>query len=182
MNATLKDYRPLVVFLAKFGASYIILSAIYYGYLSQYNESLLQVDSFTEIVANQTKSVVSIFNQNVSFDKHPNQAAFRIFYNNKFVARVVEGCNGISVAILFAAFVIAFKGKLWQTVSFILFGTLLIHILNVARIALLAALLFHYPEYEHILHGVVFPGIIYSIVFILWVVWINKFSTFANAK
>ncbi len=180
MNSSFKDYRPLIMFLAKFAVSYIILSAIYYGYLSNYNEAKFEVDPFTKVVAEQTKSTLLLFGSVADIVKHSSQAAYRLSFSGKTVARVIEGCNGISVAILFAAFVIAFKGKLWQTILFIIGGSLVIHVLNIARIAMLAALLYHFPQYEHILHGVIFPAIIYGVVFLLWVIWVNKFSIYAT--
>lgn len=109
-------------------------------------------------------------------DKHPSQPSMRLFYHGKFVARIIEGCNAISVIILFAAFVVAFTGKLKHTVFYILGGSVLIHILNIGRIALLCILIYKFPAQENFLHGVLFPLIIYSVVFILWVIWVNKFS------
>jgi exosortase family protein XrtF len=82
--------------------------------------------------------------------------------------------------ILFVSFLLSFSGKLKVTVLFILSGTLFIYVLNVIRIALLAVLLFRYPEKVHLLHGVIFPLTIYGFVFVLWVFWVNKFSKYAK--
>ena len=56
----------------------------------------------------------------------------------------------------------------------------LIHILNVLRIALLSLALYYHPDQEPVLHGVVFPLMIYGFVFGLWVIWVNKFSNYAG--
>jgi hypothetical protein len=40
--------------------------------------------------------------------------------------------------------------------------------------------LYHFPQYEHLLQGVVFPLVIYGVVFLLWVVWVNKYSFYAT--
>jgi exosortase/archaeosortase family protein len=106
--------------------------------------------------------------------------ADQIIYHNKYVSRIIEGCNALSVIILFIAFIIAFSGKLKNTIVFILLGSILIHVLNVGRIALLSIALYHFPQYQHLLHGVVFPLIIYGVVFLLWVIWVNKFSYHAT--
>jgi exosortase family protein XrtF len=97
-----------------------------------------------------------------------------------FVSRIVEGCNALSVIILFVAFVVAFSGKWIQTIGFILLGSILIHIMNVLRIAILSIALYYHPDQESLLHGVVFPLIIYGFVFVLWVIWVNKFSNYAQ--
>jgi len=111
---------------------------------------------------------------------HEHQASIKLILNDVYVSRVVEGCNALSVIILFAAFVVAFSGKWKHTIGFIIVGSLLIHILNVLRIALLSLALFYYPEQEPLLHGVVFPLFIYGVVFGLWVIWVNKFSGYAR--
>ena len=67
-----------------------------------------------------------------------------------------------------------------QTLFFILGGSLFIYVLNIFRIISLSVLMYYYPAQEHILHGVVFPLIIYGTVFILWVIWVNKFSKYAT--
>jgi exosortase family protein XrtF len=77
---------------------------------------------------------------------------------------------------------VAFTGKLKQTLVFILIGTIIIQLFNVLRIALLCMAIFHFPEYEHILHGVIFPLFIYGIVFLLWVIWVNKYSSYATTS
>lgn len=137
-------------------------------------------DGFTKFVAGQVEGLLKIFGQDAYVLPHQHEASMKLYYNQKFIARVVEGCNAMSVMILFMAFVIAFKGKIKHTFLFILAGIVIIHILNVIRIALLAVSLYNYPEYEHILHGVIFPLFIYGVVFGLWVIWVQKFSTYGK--
>jgi exosortase family protein XrtF len=76
--------------------------------------------------------------------------------------------------------VIAFTGKFKKTILFIMFGSIIIHILNIGRIVLLCVALYHFPQYEHLLHGVIFPLVIYGVVFLLWVIWVNKYSLYAT--
>ena len=44
------------------------------------------------------------------------------------------------------------------------------------RIVILSACLYHYPWRREILHTVIFPIVIYGTVFILWMIWVNKFA------
>ena len=78
--------------------------------------------------------------------------------------------------ILFAAFVFAFSSSVKRTFLYIIFGSVLIYILNIIRIALLTYSLYYYPQYEEFLHGTIFPLFIYGIVFLLWVGWVLKLS------
>lgn len=183
-NLKLKNYfikyKPFLLFLGKFLLTYLVLTFLYQYYLSQFDAGTFEVDGFTKIVAVQTEKLLLFFNADVSLIPHLSQPSMNLIYNQKFVARIIEGCNALSVIILFISFVIAFTGKFKPTVLFVLFGSLLIHFLNVVRIAILSVLLFHFPQQEHLLHGVVFPLFIYGVVFVLWVIWVNKFSLYAK--
>lgn len=155
---------------------------MYQFYLNSFDRSSLEVDSITQQVSVQTQQTIEFFQHNSHLEPHPKQNSNMLFVEGKNVARVVEGCNAISVIILFIAFVIAFKGNWKKTVLFILAGSILIYVLNIIRIALIAIALFHYPQHEHLLHGVIFPLFIYGVVFLLWVIWVNKFSIYAIQK
>lgn len=139
-----------------------------------------EVDGFTQVVSNQTEKLLLLFDCDVKTMKHPTEPSIKLNYNQKWVARVVEGCNGLSVIILFISFVIAFSGKIKTTLFYILFGIFVIHILNVARIALLVVLLYHFSKYKEFFHDILFPLLIYGTVFLLWVLWVNKFSFYAK--
>lgn len=145
-------------------------------YLQQFDSATNEVDIFTEIVAKQTAGLLGVFVENVATAPHENDPSYKLFYQDKYVARVVEGCNAISVMNLFAAFVFAFATKWIKTALFISIGVLIIHVLNIIRIALLAYALYYYPGYKELLHGTVFPLFIYGTVFILWILWVTKFS------
>ncbi|NUY81757.1 exosortase family protein XrtF [Flavobacterium sp. MAH-1] len=179
---TLKQYKPFFIFLLKFFAVYAGLTLIYQTYLNSFNAAAFEVDDFTKLVADQTKWFTDALGYHTEVKPHLLQPSIMFILDGTYVARVVEGCNALSVIILFAAFVVAFKGEWKKTLCFILGGTVLIHILNIVRIGLLSIALLHYPKYEHILHGVIFPAIIYGVVFLLWVVWVNKFSQHGRKK
>jgi exosortase family protein XrtF len=176
----LNRYKPFLLFLAKFFFTYLILTIAYQFYLSRFDEARYEVDDLTHAVATQSITSLKLFGSDAHAEPHLSQPCIRLVYNGEYVARIIEGCNAISVMILFAAFVVAFSGKWKNTALFILGGCVLIHILNVARIALLCSAIYHFPAQEHFLHGVIFPLFIYSVVFMLWVIWVNKFSDYAR--
>ena len=92
------------------------------------------------------------------------------------VAQLVEGCNAVSVMILFAAFVFAIPQRLMPTFIFILLGTVLLYGMNVLRIALISLGIFWQPGWSSALHDLVFPGIIYGTVLLLWIFWIWRYN------
>jgi exosortase family protein XrtF len=154
-----------------------VLTFLYQRYLDGFEED--KIDSITRIVSENTEQVLQMFNDESSIEESPTHPYMKLFYNQKYVARIVEGCNAISVIILFISFVVAFSGKLQATLLFIFGGSLLIYVLNILRIAALSALIFYFPKQEPFLHGVLFPLYIYGVVFILWLIWVRKFSRYA---
>ena len=175
-------YKPFLTFVFKFFVIYIALSWIYGLYINQFDQATFEPDGVTRIVSKQTKALVNFFGETAEITRHEHEPSYKFSVNGKYVARIVEGCNAVSVMILFVAFVVAFKGKLKHTLLFIIGGILIIHILNIIRIALLTLAMFYYPQYQDFLHGTVFPLVIYSVVFILWVIWVNKFSVYARSS
>lgn len=181
MKNTIHQHKAFFVFLLKFVLFYLIFTLIYKFYLNQFNAENKEIDGITEFVANQTKNTLNFFGKDCEIRKHEFQASYKVLYFNKYLARIVEGCNAISVIILFASFVFAFSAQFKKTFLFILFGSCLIFILNIFRIALLAVGLYNYPESEELLHNIVFPVVIYGVVFVLWIIWVIKFSAYAKS-
>jgi exosortase family protein XrtF len=181
-NQTLKKYlilyRPFLVFLAKFFLTYLVLTLIYQGYLSRFDEN--SVDEITRFVAKNSEHFFTFFNVDFLTKEISGEPYMMLLYKGQYMARMIEGCNAISVIILFISFVVSFSGKLKPTLLYIFLGSFIVYILNVIRIGLLCIGLYWLPEQESLLHDVVFPLFIYGVVFILWVVWVNKFSLYAK--
>ena len=180
LKNTINQYKPFFAFLIKFLLFYVVFTFIYKMYLSQYDVAKNEVDYFTEIVSNQTKQFMLFFTDNAQSIKHHKEPSLKIFYKEKYVARIIEGCNAISVMILFASFIFAFSSQWKKTTLYILIGISVIHILNIIRIAVLSLSLFYFSEYEEVLHGTLFPLFIYGVVFILWILWVTKYSGYVK--
>lgn len=174
-------YKPFLLFLGKFLVSYLALTIAYQVYLNQFDLHKFEIDGVTKLVAQQSKDLLLLFNYDAKITPSLRESAMLLLFNGKTIARIIEGCNGISVIILFVAFIIAFSAKKRSTFLYIVMGCALIYIANVIRISLLCALLYFYPEQEHFLHSVLFPLFIYGLVFLLWVIWLfgsNKISKY----
>ena len=130
----------------------------------------------TNLVARQSKDLLEVFGYQAEIVRHLDEPSMKLIVNNKYLARVIEGCNSVAVIILFVSFIIAFAGRLKITLIYILIGSVLIYITNLFRIVILTIALYHYPWREHVLHTVIFPGLIYGMVCLLWLFWVNQFS------
>lgn len=86
-------------------------------------------------------------------------------------------CNGLSLFALFAGFIIIFPGKWVYKLFFIPLGILLIHVINIFRLVGLALVVVYHPASLEFNHKYTFTVIVYVFIFILWIIWVNKFST-----
>lgn len=169
----LKDFKPVLGILLRFIIIYLVLLFGYQFYLNSFKAQGL--DPFSRLIADQVMFLQNKFNfQTQLYDDIPNEQVY-FYVKQKYVSRMVEGCNAISVMILFLSFVFAFyKGT--KTFVFVLAGLIALYIMNILRIAGLNMVTRDYPEYNKIAHDYLFPAVIYGSVVILWLVWIKFFA------
>ena len=174
----MKGQRNTVLFLIRFFVTYFILFGTYSFYLNktQQKEGVFSCSPITKAVANQTKTLLYVFDYNVEILQHTEEMSMKVILNNTYVSRVIEGCNSISIIILFIAFIVAFRGGIKETIIFGVIGSIIIYGVNIVRISFLTAMIYEYQHYQDVLHNIVFPLIIYGTTFLLWIVWVHKFS------
>lgn len=182
MKALIVKYKSVIKFILTFLIVYLLLSYSYKLYLDYSDGSKYYPDYLTNLVAKQTQALLETVGYSTTIEPHSNEASMKLIINNKFVARVVEGCNSVSVIILFLSFIIAFADKFKTTALYIFVGSVLIYTVNLIRIVILSIGLYHYPWRREILHTVIFPLIIYGMVFLLWMFWVNRFSKIKTAN
>jgi len=145
-------------------------------YLKYASSEQYYPDIATHLVAIQSESVINSLGYDATIEPNKREPAMNIVYSGRVVARVIEGCNAISVMLLFVAFILAFFDGKKKTLLFIFGGLALIYAMNILRIALLTMGIIEYPEHTELLHGTIFPAVIYGTVFLLWLGWINAYK------
>ncbi|MFI1771972.1 exosortase family protein XrtF [Thalassobellus citreus] len=173
-------YKSVIKFILTFLVVYIGFSVLYKFYLQYSDGSKFYPDYMTYLVSKQSEALLNVFGYNTYVLPHPDEPSMKLIVNGQYLGRVIEGCNAISVIILFLSFIIAFSGKLKTTFFYILSGSVLIYVVNLLRIAVLSMGIYHYPDHSEFLHTVIFPAIIYGMVFLLWIFWVNRFSKLNN--
>jgi exosortase family protein XrtF len=138
--------------------------------------ALYYPDFATNLVARQTDALLESVGYSAVMEPHPNEPSIKIIINGKFVATIVEGCNAISIIILFLSFIFAFSSSVKSTLLYAFAGSIIIYAFNLIRIVILAIGLYHYPWRREVLHTVIFPLLIYGTVFLLWMIWVNRFT------
>ena len=176
----MKRQRNIVLFLVKFFATYFILFVIYSLYLQNTQErgDVFSCSPITTVVAEQTESVLTFLGYDAAHMQHEEEMSVKLLLNGHYTARVIEGCNSFSIIILFLSFIIAFPGRIKATIIYGLLGSPFIYGINILRIAFLTLMLYKYPDQQEFLHNLLFPAIIYGATFLLWVIWVQKFSNY----
>lgn len=148
----------------------------FYLNATQHKSDGFACSPITNVVASQSKYMLDLVGYSSEIVQSDVELSVYLSVKEKPVARIIEGCNSISIVILFIAFIVAFSASFKTTVSYIIFGSLLIYVINIIRIVIIAIALYKFPEYEHLLHNYLFPAIIYGVTFLLWFIWVRKFS------
>ncbi|MFD1315461.1 exosortase family protein XrtF [Namhaeicola litoreus] len=176
--------KTIIIFLIKFFVTYFLLTGMYSFYLSKTQKSagIFSCAPITRQVADHVSVAAEIFGFSSSVEQNIDELSIAFRLNGQHVINVVEGCNSVSIIILFLAFIIAFKGSVKDTFFYGLFGAVTIYLVNVMRIFLIAVLYQRFPEYRTFWHDLMFPAIIYGYIFLLWVVWVKYFSHYKELK
>ncbi|NQX85007.1 MAG: exosortase family protein XrtF [Flavobacteriaceae bacterium] len=176
MKTLVKKYKSVIRFILTFLLVYGGLSLTYKLYLDMSQEKDYHPDYITNLISRQCQVLLESLGHEAQVIPHDGEASIKLILNDEYVARVIEGCNGVSAIILFSAFVIAFSWHWKATVLYVFTGAVVIYAVNLMRIVVLALGLYYYPTERDLLHGVIFPMIIYGMVFLLWMLWVNRFK------
>ena len=174
----MQNNKTVLFFIIKFFGTYLLLFLIYSFYLSKNQETsnVFACAPVTKTVADQSKNLLIFLGYNAEIAQDTKELSVNLYVENKFLARIIEGCNAISIIILFISFIVAFASGFKRTALFILFGSLIIYFTNIIRIVIIVIAINKYPQYQNIFHDIVFPSLIYGITFLLWFIWVQKFS------
>lgn len=168
-----KEFKPAMLFLAKFVGIYLVANLLYGLYVSSYRP---KPDPITRNVSDQTAAILRATGYTVISQDSENKPTTRIEWQDRNVLSIYEGCNGINTAIIFLAFIVAFGPLRWNAVFFTLAGLLIIHVTNLLRILWLFLVAVKYPQYLYFSHKYLFTAALYFVIFVLWMLWVKKFS------
>ena len=164
-----KDFKPVFIFIGWFLVLYCSLSVLYAGFISAFSPL---VDPFTHSVGIQAAKILSWLGFNTwAFGSLVDPFVY-LMKDNRRVVDVYEGCNGLNVMIVFISFIVAWKRfpvrLMWYPVA----GILFIHCCNLIRVCALFGIALNYPQQFYFMHKYLFTGILFLIVFLLWIGWI----------
>ena len=158
-----KTNEILVIFLI-----IILLKNFFIPYFNYY----IYIHFLLEI----TKSVVFLFGYQAEIN-----GAYLIGINGGtlFLDKV---CLGFITMFIFAALVYFTRRDNKITWKYILFGIMILHLFNIARLSLLFIFVQYHNDNEMIMeHHDMYNIVIYIIIFVLWVIWFEKYNKVSNS-
>ncbi len=173
-----QEAKPAMFFLAKFLVFYFVCNIAYGWWITSHSP---HPDPATVAVTHHSAALLKLVGYDVKTMVHHAKPAQRMLLNERPVLSVFEGCNGINVWIIFVAFVIAFSRLTKKTLIFILAGTGVIYLVNLARIIFLFFISLWYPNSVYFFHKYFFTAGIFLVVFAMWYYWIKTYGR-ANAR
>lgn len=168
-----EDFKPVLKTLFGFLLIYLVFLGLYQLYLNYFAGTGL--DPISLWITDQVVAVQNFLSYESQSVHQPERETSWYLVEGAYRTRMVEGCNAVSVIILFLAFVFAFYKGL-KTFVYAGIGVLVLHLMNVLRIAGLNILYVEMPDYTKIGHDYVFPAVIYGTVVLLWLIWIKFFA------
>ncbi len=171
----MKEFKPILIFILKFVVVWGVLLIAYNIYLNHYHKEN-KPDPYSQTVASWTVSCLNSAGFEALAQDDETRPWTWIYMNNKHTSYINEGCNAISIMMIFVAFIVAFSTTWKQTVLYILGGLIVIQIMNIIRIALLNYIFAYHHEYGKMAHDYLFPAIIYGTIVVLWIVWVKYFA------
>lgn len=172
MTGMLKEFRPTILFLAKFIGIYFIANLAYGFWVTSYYP---RPDPVTELITHQSAWALRQMGWETSVENSGSRPTTFIECDGRRIVSVFEGCNGIGVGIVFLSFLGA-MGPLGRAVGwFAALGLLILYASNVSRIVFLFLVSMNFRQYFYFAHKYLFTASIYAVVLVLWVWWVKKY-------
>ena len=165
-----KEKSPLIIITLTFIGVYLILFILYQTVLL-----LSHPDFFSILTVRAVNGLFHLTGFPTTWQVMGAQGDhLAVFLDDRWIVNIVEGCNGMSIIILFIAFVWALPGGWTEKLRFSVAGVALIWVINVVRIWILGLIYAYRPQWFDLMHRVIFPGMLYGTVILLWIYWARR--------
>jgi exosortase H (IPTLxxWG-CTERM-specific) len=156
----LRGKKPIFQFVGIF----VVLMVGFYlvTFLPAMNNGFLPY--YMKLNARMSAGVLNLFGEGASADG-------TMVYSPRYSVDIRHGCDAIEPSALFIAAVLAFPSRLLPKLPGLLFGTVVLSIINLFRIATLFFVGIHWPGLFEFMHEDVWQSLFVLIALVLWVLW-----------
>jgi len=89
--------------------------------------------------------------------------------------RIVWGCTAIKQSYVFICIIAFYRGAWKNKLWFIPAGLIVIYLFNIFRISIIAIVSNSHPDWFYFVHEILLKLLFYFVIFLLWVLWEEKF-------
>jgi hypothetical protein len=191
LKSALADFPPQIkTFLIRSFILFVVWKGLY---LLLWSEKRTLDDPLTQMVAKHSVWVLNQITPGNQFAAKPMIAmknlegeiqvsrVSRIDRNGKPIMNIADECNGLELFVLYFGFLLAMPTTIKRKLWFGFGGILIIHAVNIFRCVGLGLLLMNWDTYFDIAHHYIFKIMVYSTIFILWVIF-SKNLSFSTPK
>lgn len=148
---------------------YILLLNFFVPYINYY--------LYIEFLLQATKSMVTVL------DYHAEINGPYLSGTNGGTLFMAKWCLGLITMFVFASMVYLTRRDNKTCGIFIFVGIIILHILNIVRLSLLFIFVQNHDDSELIMdHHDIYNIVVYLVIFALWIIWIEKFSSIKRKK
>ena len=191
----MKKLNSIQIFIIRALILYIVWLVVFYQWgvkSGGIDDKMTELTSYTSIHAlqlinhNATGEWISrqeAREQQVIYAHLSKEAkSFLISVDGVDTVAVGNRCNALFTIALYIGFILAYPGKWMPKFLFIIFGSAIIFSANIIRIIALSFNSLYSPETLDFNHKYTYTFVVYSVVFIFWMWWVNKYSYIAYNK
>ena len=176
MKDFLKKLTPFHWFIVKAVGLYLIWIFVISPFLVIEDGKGLE-NYLTVSTAKTASWLINLLPYESSIEELNGKGGAYLLINQVKTVYIAHSCNALVIIALYIGVIIAYPGPSKIKILFITIGSLIVYAMNVIRVA---ALGFNHVYHQASLdfnHKYTFTFMVYSVVFILWMIWANKYSS-----
>lgn len=100
-----------------------------------------------------------------------------IRFQNGHGLAIIWGCTGIKQSFIWLVIMAFARGPWKHKAWFIPAGWVCIYLFNMLRVVVIALIMMPRPDLFELMHTYIFKYLFYGMMFLLWVLWVEKFDT-----
>ena len=164
-----KLFLFFIILTCTYVTLYIWQVVLHYWPISQFVNLLS-----TQIVSNLI--LISDFVFSSLFDFQVITLGNEIEFSNNHKMIIIDSCSALKQQLIFIILIALFPGPLKKKLWFIPFGVAIIYLTTILRVLALGVCLELNPELFNLIHNHVFKIIFFTVIFLLWLWWVEKIA------
>ena len=175
----LSGYKGIIYFGVLLLATHYLWNFVVDGYVDGDDVSIFGKDmsgTFHSISVFTTKVCYHFMKLFPNTDTFTMEGTLLYFTDGKIKLNIIGGCSSIKQIYIFIIIILFYYGPAKHKLWYIPVGAFLLFAFNIIRICSICVLTKNHPERFGFLHDELFRYLFYGLIFLLWVIWEEKYA------